>query len=169
MSRSFTESRHLAIVNSLKCLARLRAHPLQPGAGMRTIVMWLLVAAGSGCTASSSTTNTPVSPPSCGGEAAVATATVQRPADPPTEFRIRRCQVDADACLDLCNFVEGNNSSFGGQIVSCTAAFEGASQVTLAITYDAECASPPGFGGGSVGAGGGGGGGAVLIDAGAGV
>jgi hypothetical protein len=136
---------------------------------MRTTVMCLLVAAaGSGCVGGSgSSTSEP--PIQCGGSTATATATVQRPATPATEFRIKRCQLDAGACLDLCNFVEASNSNFGGQIVACTASFEGDSQVKLTINYENGCAEnggQPVFG---TGGGGTGGGGVISVDAGTGV
>ena len=171
MSQSIPVSQQLTLLNPSKSLAAIRAQPLQPAAVMRTTVLCLLVAAaGSGCVgSSSSSTSTPSNP--CGDSAATATATatIQRPADAPTEFRIKRCQLDADACLDLCTFVESNNSIVG-QILSCTASFEGNTQVTLKISYQNGCALPNGgIGGGGGGGGGVGGGGVVSLDAGTGI
>jgi hypothetical protein len=36
---------------------------------------------------------------------------ISRPADAPTEFRIERCQLDKGACMELCSFIEANNTA----------------------------------------------------------
>jgi len=116
--------------------------------------MVVIAVASGGATAcnSSSTVSTP-----CGGPPTVAHVEIDRPAPPPTEFRIERCEVDVGACLDLCEYVEtgadsGNSNGnvldppsdpagviSSGPVASCTAGFVGDSKVELNITLETGC------------------------------
>jgi hypothetical protein len=100
-----------------------------------------------------------VSPP-CASTAPTHTSVeISRPAPPPTEFRIARCQADVGACLDLCTFVEtgadptkggpgqllptnGPPGGFPSAVLSCTAGFVGDSKVELSITLGNQCLLP---------------------------
>jgi hypothetical protein len=102
--------------------------------------------------------------PGCNASAGKTVLSVARPADPPTEFRIERCQVDVDACLDLCTFVAAasTQSQVSFELVTaCTAQFDGDTKVKLDITYTnndcLENGGPAGLDAGGAGGGGGGG------------
>jgi len=60
--------------------------------------------------------------------------TAATPADPPLEFKIERCQVDLDACQDLCDLMMSRNGVTVPS-TSCSVAFDPLS-VSVHITYD---------------------------------
>ena len=60
--------------------------------------------------------------------------TVTQPADPPTQFQIERCRVDADVCSELCAITMMHDNRSGSQ-TSCSVAFHDNGDVDVKVGY----------------------------------
>ena len=95
----------------------------------------------------------PPKDPTCVADRSFET-TVTQPADPPTQFQIERCRVDADVCSELCAITMVHDNRSGSQ-TSCSVAFHDNGDVDVKVGYQEFiggpfCAQP---GGPPVGAG----------------